>query len=91
MSTHYAHVLAGTGGSGTEEDSQRPVTLDGLLTPGSKWEDITGTEALLYIDPAPGQIVVRVEGDAAALDAIASAPGNVELFRDDLPQEVANA
>ena len=86
--THYSHVLAGTGGAGTQEDSQRPVTLDGLLTAeGSKWEDVTATDSADYT-LAPGQIVLRVEGDAATLDAVAAAPGNVELFRDELPQEV---
>ena len=85
--THYSHVLAGTGGTGTQEDSQRPVTMDGLLTEGSRWEDITATESADYTI-APGQIVLRVEGDVATLDAIAAAPGNVELFRDELPPEI---
>ena len=86
--THYAHVLAGTGGAGIDEDSQRPITLDGLLTTqGSKWEDITGTPSAEYVTPEPGQIVVRVEGDVATLDGIAAAPGNTELFREALPTE----
>ena len=86
--THYSHVLAGTGGTGTQEDSQRPVTLDGLLTAqGSKWMDITATDAADYLI-APGQIVLRVEGDVVTLDAVAAAPGNVELFRDELPQDI---
>ena len=86
--THFSHVLAGTGGTGTQEDSQRPVTLDGLLTAeGSKWEDITATDSDIYTTE-PGQIVLRVEGDVATLDAIAAAPGNVELFRDELEEVV---
>jgi hypothetical protein len=52
-----------------------------------KWKDITATDSDIYTTE-PGQIVLRVEGTVAVLDAIAAAPGNVELFRDELPQEV---
>lgn len=85
MATHYSHILA-TVGPGNEFDSNKhPVSLDGFQV---TWMDITGTPHELYLDPEPNQIVLRVEADEATLDAIAAAPGNTELFRDELPPEV---
>jgi hypothetical protein len=87
--THYAHVLAKTGGAGTEEDPQRYISLDGMLTEeGAKIEDITATESALYVDPEPNLIVVKVTASEAVLDAIAASADNEEIFREALPQEV---
>jgi hypothetical protein len=51
--------------------------------PDVGWKDITNTHQTIYLT-SPAQLVVRVEGTEAQLDAVAADSGNVELFREPL-------
>ena len=77
-----AHVLA-TGG--LLDGVKTTVSLDSFHTIGIA--DITDTPRDEYLN-SPSQVVVEITGNEAELNAVAAAPGNTELFRDELPQEI---
>lgn len=64
--THQGHVIVPAIGSGTsQEDSYRPD-----VPAGAGYEDVTGTPAALYKDPAPNTLVVKLYADEATFLAL---------------------